>query len=68
MAQDVEKILQEFNTGFSAVTKPENETDRYAIRYAEFVMPLINAIKEQQKQIDELKALINKMKDGGGLK
>jgi len=66
IAQDVEKILHEYNAGFNAVTKPENETDRYAIRYAEFVMPLINAVKEQQKQIDELKALVNKMKDNGG--
>jgi hypothetical protein len=65
IAQDVEKILQEYDAGFNAVTKPENETDRYAIRYAEFVMPLINAVKEQQKQIDELKALVNKMKAGG---
>ncbi len=50
---------------FFICTKPENETDKYAIRYADFVMPLINAIKEQQQQIDELKLLIYKLKDNG---
>ncbi|MBK8497015.1 MAG: tail fiber domain-containing protein [Chitinophagaceae bacterium] len=68
VAQEVEKILQEYQSGFSAVTKPENATDRYAIRYADFVMPLINAVKEQQKQIEELKVLVNKMKNSTEIK
>jgi hypothetical protein len=53
LAQDVEKVLNELGEEFSGVTKPENETDYYAIRYAEFVMPLVNAVQEQQVYIEE---------------
>ncbi len=52
VAQDVEKILNDLNTPFSGLCKPQNKDDRYALRYAEFVVPIVNAIKEQQKQIE----------------
>ncbi|MBL7944089.1 MAG: tail fiber domain-containing protein, partial [Flavobacteriales bacterium] len=55
IAQDVEKTLNKLGQEFSGVTKPENETDFYSIRYAEFVVPLVNAVQEQQIQIEELK-------------
>lgn len=55
IAQDVEKILTSMKLEFSGLVKPKNEFDYYSIRYAEFVIPLINATQEQQEQIEELK-------------
>jgi hypothetical protein len=43
------------NLTFSGITYPENETDFYSIRYAEFVVPLVNAVQEQNDLILELK-------------
>lgn len=54
IAQDVEEILESLNCGFSGLVKPQNDADFYSIRYAEFVIPLINAVKEQQQQIEKL--------------
>lgn len=65
IAQDVEKILKDLNASFSGLVKPTNEKDHYSIRYGDFVVPLINAVKEQQDQIEKLqqqnKYLIEKM-------
>ena len=55
IAQDVEKLLNRLNTEFSGLVKPQNDADFYSIRYAEFVLPLINAVQEQQQTIDKLK-------------
>lgn len=55
IAQDVESILKELDRTFSGVVVPESENGYYSLRYSEFVVPLINAIKEQQKLINELK-------------
>jgi hypothetical protein len=54
IAQDVELLLNEMNLQFSGLVKPKNDSDFYSIRYAEFVIPLINAIQEQQSQIEKL--------------
>ena len=55
IAQDVEKIIQQTGfTSFDAVHAPSNETDNYSMGYAEFVVPLVKAMQEQQKMIDEL--------------
>ena len=54
IAQDLESILQSMNTEFSGLVTPKNEHDFYSIRYAEFVIPLINAIQEQQIKIENL--------------
>jgi hypothetical protein len=42
---------------FSGVDKPKNESDMYGLRYAEFVVPMVKAIQEQQAMIEELKTL-----------
>lgn len=55
IAQDVEKILERSGIEFSGLVKPKNEDDFYSIRYGEFVIPLINAVQEQQIEIDDLK-------------
>ena len=40
---------------FSAISKPANDKDTYALSYADFVVPLVKAVQEQQAQIDELR-------------
>ncbi|MBI5218918.1 MAG: tail fiber domain-containing protein [Bacteroidia bacterium] len=54
VAQDVEKAANELGFDFSGVDKPKNERDYYGLRYAEFTVPLVKAVQEQQKMIEEL--------------
>jgi len=61
VAQDVEKSAKELGFNFSGIDAPKNENDVYGLRYADFVVPLVKAVQEQQvlidkqqKQIDEL--------------
>ncbi len=67
VAQEVEVAANKMGFNFSGVDAPKNENDVYSLRYAEFVVPLVKAVQEQQaiikdlqKQIDELKLLIKK--------
>lgn len=53
IAQDVENALSELGIPFSGLQKSEDGT--YSLSYSDFVMPLVNAVKEQQEQINELK-------------
>jgi len=60
-----------FGFDFSGVDASKNENDFYALRYAEFVVPLVKAVQEQQeiiedqqKQIDELMKRIEKLEGG----
>jgi hypothetical protein len=53
IAQDLMKVLPE------AVVKKDD--GYYAVNYNEVIPVLTEAIKEQQKQIDDLKALVNKL-------
>jgi hypothetical protein len=55
IAQDVEKTLNELGMNFSGLVKPKSDMDFYSIRYGDFVIPLINAVQEQQDQINELR-------------
>jgi hypothetical protein len=55
IAQEVEKAAKELGFDFSGVDAPKNERDDYGLRYAEFVVPMVKAIQEQQAQIEALK-------------
>ena len=55
VAQEVEKAANEANYDFSGVDKPRNQNGFYGLRYADFVVPLVKAIQEQQQMIEELK-------------
>jgi hypothetical protein len=56
IAQEVEKVLPE------VVTK-DNSTEEYrSVKYDKVVALLVEAIKEQQKQIDSLKSEVKKLK------
>lgn len=73
LAQEVEQAAQAVGYNFSGVDKPQHDRDLYGLRYAEFVVPLVKAVQEQQaiitqlqnqlqeqqQQINSLKALYN---------
>lgn len=54
IAQEVESVLNDLNTDFSGLVRPKNEHDFYSMRYAEFVVPIVKSIQEQQLLIEEL--------------
>jgi hypothetical protein len=53
IAQEVEKAAKNCNYDFSAILRPQNEQSTYNLNYAEFVVPLVQAIQEQQKLIEK---------------
>ena len=55
IAQEVEVAANSTNYDFSGVQKPKNEKDLYGLTYAEFVVPLVKGMQEQQQQIKTLK-------------
>ena len=67
IAQEVEAIVKKSGFVFSGVETPQNENDTYAIRYSEFVVPLVKAVQElsaladsRQKEIVRLKEALRK--------
>jgi hypothetical protein len=68
IAQEVEAAAKEVGYDFSGVDKPQKEGNLYGIRYAEFVVPMVKAIQEQQKQIEELKAALAIKNNAGAIK
>ena len=54
LAQDVHKVAKSLDYEFSGVDCPQSENDFYKLRYAEFVVPLVQAVKEQQEMIEIL--------------
>lgn len=61
LAQEVEAAAKQSNYNFSGLHVPKNKIDLYSLSYAEFVVPLVKAVQEQQdiitnqqKQIDLL--------------
>jgi hypothetical protein len=57
IAQEVLKVLPEAVTG-GPNSNAGSEDEHYSVAYGNMVALLIEAIKEQQVQIDELKALV----------
>ena len=55
IAQDVEQVCNELGVEFGGLAKPQNETDKYGLTYSEFVVPLVNAVKELKAENDRLK-------------
>lgn len=62
IAQEVEATAQKIGYDFSGVDAPKNEHDFYGLRYADFVVPLVKAVQEQQNQIAELQKQIDELK------
>lgn len=63
LAQEVEEVALQAGYDFSGVDKPMNDESLYGIRYAEFVVPLVKAIQEQQAIIETLKARIEMLEN-----
>lgn len=53
IAQEVEDAANKSGFTFSGVDKPINSGALYGLRYADFVVPLVKAVQEQQVIIDE---------------
>jgi hypothetical protein len=49
VAQEVEQAAKATGYDFSGVDKPGNDRGFYGLRYADFVVPLVNAKQEQQQ-------------------
>jgi hypothetical protein len=62
LAQDVEAAARSVGYDFSGVDAPKNDQDTYGLRYAEFVVPLVKAVQEQQVLIEEMKAELESLK------
>ena len=59
IAQEVEEAAKKVGFNFDGVDAPKNENDLYGIRYAEFVVPLVKAVQEQQVTINAQQTTIN---------
>ena len=55
LAQEVEQAALAVGYDFSGYTKPQNDQQFYTIRYAEFVVPIVKAMQEQQLIIAQLR-------------
>jgi hypothetical protein len=58
IAQEVEAAAQSVGFDFSGVDGPKNERDLYGLRYAEFVVPLVKGMQEQQQVIQKLQTQV----------
>jgi hypothetical protein len=58
IAQEVEAAANSLNFDFHGVDKPKNDNSHYGLRYAEFVVPLVKAVQEQQQLIEEQRQAI----------
>lgn len=59
IAQDIEKTMQELGVPFSGLKKSEDGF--YSLAYSDFVIPLVNSVKELKKQNDELLNMLQKL-------
>ena len=56
LAQQVEQAAQAVGYPFDGVHAPANAREHYSLIYSQFVVPLVQAVQEQQAQIEALKA------------
>lgn len=63
VAQEVEKAANETGFDFNGLDKPKNANGFYALRYAEFVVPLVKAMQEQQQVIQDLQKKVQQLQD-----
>jgi trimeric autotransporter adhesin len=63
VAQEVEQAAKEVGFDFNGVDKPKTQNGFYALRYAEFVVPLVKAVQEQQQLIKELQSKVQQLQE-----
>lgn len=52
IAQDIEQVMKDLNIPFSGLKKTEEGT--YSLAYSDFIMPLVNSVKELKQQNEKL--------------
>ena len=63
MAQEVEQVAKSLNYSFSGIDKPQDASKQtYALRYSDFIMPMVKAMQEQQQMIEQLKKEVEELK------
>jgi trimeric autotransporter adhesin len=62
IAQDVDQTLKELGIDFSALVIDDDKDKTMNLSYAEFVIPLINAVKELDKKNQVLETALKEMK------
>jgi len=63
MAQEVEQVAKSLNYNFSGIDKPQDASKQtYALRYSDFIMPMVKAMQEQQQMIEQLKKEVEELK------
>ena len=67
MAQQVNWAANRADYDFSGIKAPEHENDLYGLSYAEFVVPLVKAVQEQQKMIKKQQRQIDQLRRMLGL-
>jgi hypothetical protein len=63
VAQDVEAAARSIGYNFSGVQAPKNDKDVYTLSYADFVVPLVKAVQEQQELITGMQRQIDQLKE-----
>ena len=61
IAQEVEQAAHECGYDFSGVQKAKDQNGVYSISYAQFVVPLVKAVQEQQEIIRQLQQKIREL-------
>ncbi len=61
IAQEVEETAAAVGYDFDGVDIPKNENGHYGLRYAEFVVPLVKGMQEQQQLIEQLQQQNNEL-------
>jgi hypothetical protein len=62
IAQEVEGAMLEAGVHFSGLHKPQDDKGHYSLEYSTFVVPLVNAAKQQQALLDKEAAEIAQLK------
>lgn len=63
IAQEVDALVKQKNLPFDVVDRSGENGEVFGLRYSLFVVPLINAVKEQQSQIDTLLQKLEQLKN-----
>nr|WP_321236981.1 tail fiber domain-containing protein [uncultured Psychroserpens sp.] len=63
IAQEVEAAANAVGFDFHGIVKPHDSNGTYALRYAEFVVPLVKAMQEQQSIIETQEQEISELRN-----
>jgi trimeric autotransporter adhesin len=61
-AQQVEQLSKNIGYDFSGIQAPQNDQQHYSLSYADFVVPMVKAMQEQQAMIETLKKEVAELK------